>query len=44
MNAVIVMLLAFIGLGLAGARIGRASYAWMAVVILLYLGYAYLSG
>ena len=41
MNAVIVMLLAFVSLGLAYARLGRLSYVGMALVILLYLGYAY---
>ena len=44
MNAVILMLLAFVGLGLGNARLGRLSYVGMGLVILLYLGYAYYTG
>ena len=44
MNVVIVMLLAFVGLGLGSSRPGRLSYVGMGLVILLYLGYEYYSG
>ena len=44
MNAVIVMLLAFVALGLGRDRLGRKSYVGMVVVILLYLLYAYRTG
>ncbi len=44
MNVVIVMLLAFVGLGLGSFRLGRASYVVMGIVIVLYLGYAYYTG
>ena len=44
MNAVIVMLLAFIGLGLGSMRIGRLSFLLMVAVIALYVGYVYVTG
>jgi hypothetical protein len=44
MNAVIVMLLAFVALGLGSDRLGRKTYLGMGVVILLYLVYAYRTG
>lgn len=44
MNSVIVMLLAFVALGLGSARLGRRSYVGMIAVILAYLVYAYVTG
>jgi len=41
---VIIMLFAFVGLGLIGRRLGRLTYAVMGVIILAYMLYAYSTG
>lgn len=41
MNQVILMLTAFVALGLASRRRGRLTYVVMGVVIIAYMAYAY---
>ncbi len=41
MNTVVAMLCAFVGLGLAGRRLGKLTYVLMAIVILAYVAHAY---
>lgn len=44
MNSIIVMLAVFVALGLARTRLGRLTYPLMAVVILVYVTYAFITG
>ncbi len=44
MVPVIIMLFAFVGLGLISRRLGRLTYAAMGVIILIYMIYAYSAG
>lgn len=39
-NALILLLLSFVVLGLLRDRLGRATYAWMGVCIIVYVAYA----
>jgi hypothetical protein len=41
MNALVILLFAFVLIGLASDRLGRAAYPLMGVVIFTYVAYAY---